>query len=115
MADIKLKKALEKMMVSLKIPALLIRSVNMKQISALNDLGLKLAGDDEIHLMMAYLSSDFLHVNIFEVKRSDTYPWETKSRPPNGGSIYAIRAFATPWGGKCTDGISYTTLQTGRQ
>ena len=82
-AEIKLKKALEKMMVGLKIPALLIRSVNLKQISALNDLGLKLAGDGEIDLMMAYLSGDFLHVNVFEVKRSDTYPWDTQSRPPN--------------------------------
>merc|ERR1719341_2477666 len=83
MAEIKLKKALEKMMVGLKIPALLIRSVNMKQISALNDLGLKLPKDGEIDLVMAYLSGDFLHVNVYEVKRSDTYPWETKSRPPN--------------------------------
>ena len=80
LAEIKLKKALEKMMASLKIPALLIRSVNMKQISALNDLGLKLARDAEIDLMMAYLSGDFLHVNVYEVKRSDTYPWQTQSR-----------------------------------
>merc|ERR1712130_299649 len=86
-AEIKLKKALEKMMVGLKIPALLIRSVNLKQISALNDLGLKLAGDGEIDLMMAYLSGDFLHVNVYEVKRSDTYPWETKSRPPNKQAV----------------------------
>ena len=49
MAEIKLKKALEKMMVGLKIPALLIRSVNMKQISVLNDLGLKLPRDGEIY------------------------------------------------------------------
>ena len=64
MAEIKLKKALEKMMVGLKIPALLIRSVNLKQLSALNDLGLKLPGDAEIDLMMAYVSGDFLHVNV---------------------------------------------------
>jgi hypothetical protein len=86
-AEIKLKKALEKMMVGLKIPALLIRSVNLKQLSALNDLGLKLARDAEIDLMMAYLSGDFLHVNVYEVKRSDTYPWETKSRPPNKQAV----------------------------
>ena len=60
LAEIKLKKALEKMMVGLKIPALLIRSINLKQISSLNDLGLKLPGDAEIDLMMAYLSGDFL-------------------------------------------------------
>ena len=87
MAEIKLKKALEKMMVNLKIPALLIRSINLKQISALNDLGLNLAGDGEIDLMMAYLSGDFLHVNVFEVKRSDTFPWETKPRPPNKQAV----------------------------
>merc|ERR1719341_378747 len=87
MAEIKLKKALEKMMVGLKIPALLIRSLNLRQISALNDLGLKLPGDAEIDLLMAYLSGDFLHVNVYEVKRSDTYPWETKSRPPNKQAV----------------------------
>merc|ERR1712020_547138 len=80
MAEIKLKRALEKMMVGRKIPALLIRSVNLKQISALNDLGLKLPGDAEIDLVMAFLSGNFLHVHIFEVKRSDTFPWDTKSR-----------------------------------
>ena len=87
LAEIKLKKALEKMMVSLKIPALLIRSIELKHISALNDLGLKLTGDAEIDLMMAFLSGDFLHVNVYEVKRSDTYPWETKSRPPNKQAV----------------------------
>ena len=53
-AEIKLKKALEKMMVGLNIPALLIRSINLKQMSALNDLGLKLPRDGEIDLVMAY-------------------------------------------------------------
>lgn len=86
-AEIKLKKALEKMMVGLKIPTLLIRSVNLKQISALNDLGLKLAEDGEIDQMMAYLSGYFLHVNVFEVKRSDTFPRDTKSRPPNKQAV----------------------------
>ena len=87
LAEIKLKKALEKMMVGLKIPALLIRSVNLKQISALNDLGFNLPGDAEIDLMMAYVSGDFLHVNVYEVKRSDTYPWRTQSRPPNKQAV----------------------------
>ena len=87
LAEIKLKKALEKMMVGLKIPALLIRSVNLKQISALNDLGLNLPGDAEIDLMMAYVSGDFLHVNVYEVKRSDTYPWQTQPRPPNKQAV----------------------------
>ena len=55
-AEIKLKKALEKIMTSLKIPALIIRSMSLKAISALKDLGLKLSGDAEIDLIMAYVS-----------------------------------------------------------
>ena len=69
-----MKKALEKMMTDLKIPALIIRSMSLKAISALKDLGLKLSGDAEIDLMMAYVSGDFLHVVIVEVKRANTYP-----------------------------------------
>ena len=40
--EITLKKALEKMMVSLGIPAVLIRSINLRKMSALKDLGLRL-------------------------------------------------------------------------
>ena len=86
-AEIKLKKALERMMVGLKIPTVLIRSINLKQISALNDLGLKLPGDAEIDLVMVYSSGDFIHVRVFEVKRNDTFPWDTKSRPPNKQAV----------------------------
>ena len=87
-AEIKLKKALKRMMSSLKIPALLIRSIDLKQISALNDLGLSLPpGDAEIDLMMAYLSGDVLHVNLYEVKRRSTYPWLTKPRRPNKKTV----------------------------
>ena len=86
-AKIKLKKALERMMVGLKIPTVLIRSINLKQISALNDLGLKLPGDAEIDLVMVYSSGDFIHVRVFEVKRNDTFPWDTKSRPPNKQAV----------------------------
>ena len=39
------------MMSDLKIPALIICLVNLKAISALKDLGLKLSGDAEIGLM----------------------------------------------------------------
>ena len=67
-AEIKLKKALERMMVGLKIPTVLIRSINLKQISALNDLGLKLPGDAEIDLLMVYCSGNCLHVKVLEVK-----------------------------------------------
>ena len=86
-AEIKLKKALERMMVGLKIPTVLIRSINLKQISALNDLGLKLPGDAEIDLVMVFSSGDFIHVRVFEVKRNDTFPWDTKSRPPNKQAV----------------------------
>merc|ERR1719264_976780 len=65
-AEIKLKKAIERMMVGLKIPALLIRSINLNQISALQNLGLKWAGDGEIDLMLAYVSGDFLHIVVYE-------------------------------------------------
>ena len=37
-AEISLKKAIEQMMTNLKIPALIIRSINLKAISALNEL-----------------------------------------------------------------------------
>ena len=50
------------MMRNLKIPVLIIRSSNLKAISALKDLGLKLPVDAEIDLMMAFVSGDFLHV-----------------------------------------------------
>ena len=67
------KKAVKDMMIDLKIPTLINRSVNLKAISAFKDMGLKLSGDAEIDLMMGYVSRDFLHVIIFEVKRADTY------------------------------------------
>ena len=82
-AEIKLKTALENLLRSKKIPALIIRSLNLKSISALNDLGLKLPGDAEIDLITVYISGDSIHILVCEVKRSDTYPWQTKSRPPN--------------------------------
>ena len=86
-AEIKLKRTLERMMVRLRIPALLIRSLNLKQISALNEMGLKVPEDAEIDLIMAYVSGDILHVVVFEVKRRDTYPWQAQSRPPNKQAI----------------------------
>ena len=53
LAEIKLKKALEKMMEDLGFPSLIIRSINLKALSALKDLGFKLPGDAEVDLMMA--------------------------------------------------------------
>ena len=87
-AEIKLKRALADMMDDLKIPSLIIRSVSLKAISALQDLGLKIPQEDgEIDLVMAYVSGDFLHVDVFEVKRADTYPWQTKCAPPNAQAM----------------------------
>ena len=86
-AEIKLKRAFNDLLVSLKIPALLIRSVSLKAISALKDLGLKLPGDAEIDLIMAFVSGDFLHLVVCEVKRPDTYPWQTKSVLPNKQAV----------------------------
>ena len=82
-AEIKLKLAIEKIATDLKIPSLIIRSLSLKAISALTDLGLKLPRDAEIDLLLAYVSGDLLHVAIFEVKRSDTSPWQAKCVPPN--------------------------------
>ena len=75
------------MMRKLKIPALLIRSVNLKAMSALQDLGLKLPGDAEIDIIMAYVTGNFFHVVICEIKRSNTYPWQTKCSSPNRQSV----------------------------
>ena len=86
-AKIKLKRAVEKITIDQKIPALIIRSINLKALSALKDLGLKLSGDAEIDLMMAYASGNFLHVVVFEVKRPDTYPWQTKSPTPTKQAV----------------------------
>ena len=86
-AEIKLKQALENMMRASGIPALVVRSVSLKAIHALKDLGLKLPGDGELDLMTAYVSGDFLHVVICEVKRADTYPWKTKCALPNKQAV----------------------------
>ena len=54
-AEIKLKRALVDMMEGLNIPSLIIRSVSLKAIFALKNLGLKIPdGDGEIDLIMAY-------------------------------------------------------------
>ena len=87
-AEIKLKRATEDMMTRLQTSAFIIRSVNLKAISALRDLGLKLTpGDAEIDLLMAYVSGDFLHITIFEVKRADTFPWQARGSVPNKQAI----------------------------
>ena len=85
--EITLKKALEKMMGSLGIPAVLIRSMNLKKMSALKDLGLRLPFGAEIDLVMAYNSGDLLCVNVFEVKRRSTYPWDNRSEPPTKQAV----------------------------
>ena len=77
-AEIRVKRELEAMMKELKIPAVIIRSIDMKELSTLKDLGLQIPKHGEIDLIMAYASGDTLRVVIFEVKRGDTYPWQTK-------------------------------------
>ena len=74
-AEIKLKKAMETLMTVQKIPSVIVRSVNLRSISALKELGL-MSGDAEIDLITAYTTGDFIHVVILEVKRADTYPWK---------------------------------------
>ena len=87
-AEITMKRALEKMMNKLKIPALIIRSIDLKSISPLKDLGLKISGDAEIDILMCYISGNFLHLVICEVKRCDTNPWQTESKPPNKQAVH---------------------------
>ena len=86
-AEIKLKKSLERMMTRLEIPALILRSISVKALSALRDLGLKVSGDAEIDLVMAYVSGSILHVVICEVKRADTYPWQKECSLPNRQAV----------------------------
>ena len=63
-AEIKLKRALENMMSHLEMPALIIRSVSLKALSALKDFGIILPKDAEIDLVLAFVSGDVLHVVI---------------------------------------------------
>ena len=86
-AEIKVKKALEQMMVNMKTPALIIRSLSLRAVSALKDLGLRLSGEAEIDLVLAFVSGVFLHVVIFEVKRADTYPWSTSRAAPSRQAV----------------------------
>ena len=74
-------------MTDLKVAALMLRSLNLKAISALKDLGVKLQGDAEIDLVVAFVSGDFLHVVVCEVKRANTYPWQKECSLPNKQAV----------------------------
>ena len=78
MAEIKLNKSLEKMITDVKVPESNI---------ALKDPGFTFKGDNEINLMMDYVSGDFLNVVICEVKRADTYLWQTNGALPNKQAV----------------------------
>ena len=88
-AEIKVKVAVEKMMKSLSIPALVIRSVDFKAISPLKDLGIAVPDKGgEIDIILAYVSGEYLQIVVFEVKRTDTYPWEEDTNPvPNKQAV----------------------------
>ena len=86
-AEIKLKKAFRKMMKDRNIPALKIRSVSLKAISGLKDLGIELQGDAEVDLVLAFVSGDFLHVVVCEVKRADNYPWQKECSLPSKQAV----------------------------
>ena len=74
-------------MVSLGIPTVLIRSINLKKMSALKDLGLRLPAEAEIDVVMAYSSGDLLYVIVCEVKRKSTSPWDTRPAPPTKPAV----------------------------
>ena len=88
-AEIKVKVAVERMMKSLSIPALVIRSVDFKAISPLKDLGIAVPDKGgEIDIILAYVSGEHLQIVVFEVKRTDTYPWEEDGSPvPNRQAV----------------------------
>ena len=86
-AEIKLKKSFEEMMTKLEIPALILRSLSLKAISALREFGLNFSGNAEIDLLVAFVSGDLLHVVVCEVKRADTYPWQTECSTPNKQAV----------------------------
>merc|ERR1712155_90500 len=69
------------------MPALILRSLSLKAISPLRDLGLNFPSDVEIYLVLAFVSGDFLHVVACEVKRADSYPWQKESSLPNRQAV----------------------------
>ena len=77
----------EEMMTKLEMPALILRSLSLKAISALRDLGLNFSTDIEIDLVLAIVSGDFLHVVACAVKRVDSYPWQKESSLPNRQAV----------------------------
>ena len=81
--EVKVKKAVENLMKARKIPALVIRSIDIKKISALKDMGIDIPdGDGEIDLVLVYATGDLLNVILFEVKRADIYPWNDEDAHP---------------------------------
>ena len=87
-AEIKVKKALEGLMNARKIPSLIIRSIDMKKISALKDMGIDIPdSNSEIDLVLVYASGELLNVVVFEVKRADDYPWEMRDPRPNKQAV----------------------------
>ena len=75
------------MMIKPEMPALILRSLSLKAISALRDLGLNFSTDIEIDLVLAIVSGDFLHVVACAVKRVDSYPWQKESSLPNRQAV----------------------------
>ena len=53
----------------------------------MEDLGLRLSGEAEIDLVLAFVSGVFLLVVICEVKRADTYPWSTSRAAPSRQAV----------------------------
>merc|ERR1719500_2400738 len=75
-------------MESKKIPALIIRSLDINKISALTDLGIDIPpGGGEIDLVTAFVSGAVLVVDVFEVKRADTFPWRADDARPNKQAV----------------------------
>ena len=58
-AEIKLKRSFEAGLSHFEVPALIVRSVSLRALSALKDFGIILPKDAEIDLVLAFVSGDF--------------------------------------------------------
>ena len=89
-AEIVMKEAAEKVVRDLKIPSVVVRSVDYKykEHHYLKELGLTMPDKDlEIDLLIAYVAGNYLHIILCEVKRPETEPWADCEREPTKESI----------------------------
>ena len=86
--EIEAKKAMEDLMKELKVPSLIVRSVEYNKLNreVLRALGVDLP-DGEIDLLLAYVANNDLYIVLTEVKRPNIAPWESKEKDPGQQNI----------------------------